>query len=167
MSPPGTPGAVPEGRGTVTGQGAFLALSAVCVVMSFQQLVAGAISADLAVGCACHELLLFHLLLITLSFIFSSDQSLLSVDCLCSVIVCALELGYSWLLCLYPRTRREKDCRSLPRSTLRCLTCAGAGSWSVISSWDLHLIADRSWITPETCALFCFRIICFVFTFWK
>ncbi len=35
VSPPGTPGGVPEGRGTVTGQGAFLALSAVCVVMSF------------------------------------------------------------------------------------------------------------------------------------
>ncbi len=35
VSPPGTPGGVPEGRGTVTGQGAFLAPHAVCVVMSF------------------------------------------------------------------------------------------------------------------------------------
>ncbi len=31
VSPPGTP----EGRGTVTGQGAFLVPPAVCVVMSF------------------------------------------------------------------------------------------------------------------------------------
>ncbi len=29
------PGGVPEGRGTVTGQGAFLVPPAVCVVMSF------------------------------------------------------------------------------------------------------------------------------------
>ncbi len=35
VSPPGTPGGVPEGRGTVTGQGAFLAPPAICVVMSF------------------------------------------------------------------------------------------------------------------------------------
>ncbi len=34
VSPPGTPGGVPEGRGTVTGQGAVLAPPAVCVVMS-------------------------------------------------------------------------------------------------------------------------------------
>ncbi len=71
-------------------------------------------------GCACHELLLFHLLLITLSFIFLVWPVLVVSRLFCvSVIVCALELGYSRLLCLYPRTRREKDCRSLPRSTLR------------------------------------------------
>ncbi len=35
VSPPGMPGGVPEGRGTVTGQGAFLAPPNVCVAMSF------------------------------------------------------------------------------------------------------------------------------------
>ncbi len=58
-------------------------------------------------------------------------------------------LGYSRLSCLYPRTRREKDFRSLPRSTLRCLPGLVLGPIS-ISLLGPHLAADRSCITPET-----------------
>ncbi len=47
VSPPGTPGGVPEVGGTVTVQGFF---SATLVVLSFRQLVVWAISADRATG---------------------------------------------------------------------------------------------------------------------
>ncbi len=42
---------------------------------------------------------------------------------------------YSRLFCLCPRTHSEKDFRSLPRSTLRWLSWASAGSWSASACW--------------------------------
>ncbi len=46
----------------------------------------------------------------------------------------------------YPRTRREKDCRSLSSSTLRWFTWVRV----IFQLVGPHLAADRSCITPET-----------------
>ena len=57
VSPPGTPGGVPEGGGTVTVQGASSA-SLLSVSCHLLQLVTWAISADnSALVCADHELI--------------------------------------------------------------------------------------------------------------
>ncbi len=68
---------------------------------------------------------------------------MLSVDCFVfSNSRCTL--GLLTLVLSYPRTRREKYCRSLSSSTLRWFTWVCAGSF-LFSLWVRIFAADRSW----------------------
>ncbi len=110
-------------------------------------------------GCADHELLLFHLSLITLSFIFLFwlvlvVSRLFCVLCSsCVVLCCALVLHLRLFICTPGRVERRTAALCLA-SLSGCWSCASAGSWAVISSFGPHHTANHSWITPETCSLF-------------
>ncbi len=115
----------------------------------FQQLQSGAISTDLAVtSCQCS----------TCRSLTSPIYFLLWLVRVVSRLFCVLwsccALGLLTSVSSYPRTRREKDFRSLSSSTLRWFTCARAGSF-LFQLVGPHLAADRSCITLET-VLSCF-----------
>ncbi len=115
-------------------------------------------------GCACHKLLLFHLSLTTLSFIFLLLIVLVvSRLSLCSVIMLCSGVTHIYFVCTPWRVERRTAALCLA-PLLGGYSCASAGSWSVISLLGRHLAADRSWITPENCSLFSLQFIFVVCT---